>query len=46
MCALRQGQETFLLVIPFFHVYGIMAAMLCPIRAVAENVIIANPPAA
>lgn len=43
MCALRQGQETFLSAIPFFHVYGIMAAMLCPIRAVAENVIIANP---
>jgi long-chain acyl-CoA synthetase len=43
MCAIRPGHEVFLSAIPFFHVYGVMAGILCPLRAVSENVIIANP---
>ncbi len=43
MPATVEGQETLLMAIPLFHVYGMVAGMLYAIRAAASMVMIPNP---
>lgn len=40
---LRRGQEKFLATLPYFHVYGMMTAMLSPLKDGNEIIILPNP---